>query len=95
MTIQGVKKVLREILSEPGPNGSLSWGRVASSVALVASIIWVSKEIILTGHLPPMEGVTGFMISPYMANKATNAVQAFSGFQNNQIVQNLQNLERK
>lgn len=71
-------KILREILSEPN-NGGLSWGRVASSVALVASLIWITKILIFTGNLPSMDGITAYVVGPYTANKATTAVQSFAG----------------
>jgi hypothetical protein len=76
--LQKFTKVVRETLDEPG-TGILSWGRVASSIALIASIVWVTKVLLLTGHLPPMDGITGYVIGPYTANKAATAVSSFSG----------------
>jgi hypothetical protein len=77
MTIAGFKKVVREIFSEPG-GGTLSWGRIASTVSLLASIVWVSHILIHTHVLPDLGGATGFTVGPYAANKVTTAVQSFS-----------------
>jgi hypothetical protein len=76
MPFEKIKKHAYEILSEPG--GSLSWGRCASTVSLLASIAWVSHLIIHTGQLPALDGITGFVIGPYGANKLGTAVQSFS-----------------
>lgn len=73
-----VAKLLREIHSEPGTNGTLSWGRVASSFALVSAVVWVSRLLILTHGLPALDGITGFVLGPYGANKAATAAQSFS-----------------
>jgi hypothetical protein len=78
MTVAGFKKIVREIFSEPGPNGTLSWGRIASSVALLAAIVWVSRILFLTHGLPALDGVTGFVLGPYGANKIGAAAQSFS-----------------
>lgn len=78
MTWLGVKKIAREILSEPGSNGTLSWGRVASSVTLLASLVWITHLVVRTHALPDFSGVTGFAISPYAANKVATAAQSFS-----------------
>lgn len=73
-----LKKSIREIHSEPGPGGTLSWGRVASSVSLLAVIVWVSHVLIISHQLPSLEGVTAFSLAPYGANKALTTVQSFS-----------------
>lgn len=74
----GVKKIARELFSEPGPNGTLSWGRVASAVALVASVTWVSRILIHTGALPSLASITGFVTAPYASGKVGSAVQSFT-----------------
>ena len=78
MNLAGVRKVVREIHSEPGPGGTLSWGRIAASASLIASIAWVTKVLIHTGTLPPLDGISGFVVAPYAANRVATAVQSFS-----------------
>jgi hypothetical protein len=73
-----LKKVIREIHSEPGPNGTLSWGRIAATASLAAAIVWVSRLVFQTHALPSLEGISGFVVAPYMANKVSTAVQSFS-----------------
>jgi hypothetical protein len=73
-----LKKVIREIHSEPG-NGTLSWGRIAATASLVAAITWVTRLVFQTHALPSLEGISGFVVAPYMANKVSTAVQSFSG----------------
>lgn len=73
-----VTKVVREIHSEPGTNGTLSWGRVASSLFGIAALAWVSRILYLTHGLPAMDGITGFVLGPYGANKVATAAQAYS-----------------
>lgn len=71
------KETIREIMSEPGLNGTLSWGRIASSVALAAAIGWGCWLVHL--HQPiPFKEMGEFVISPYGANKLSTAIQAFS-----------------
>lgn len=69
---------IHELFSEPGPNGTLSWGRVASAVALAGGIVWVSHIVYIMHSLPAFDGVTAFILAPYAANKTATAVQAFS-----------------
>lgn len=78
MNFDGIKKDVRETLSEPGPNGTLSWGRVASSALLIAAIVWVSSILIRTHALPALDGITAFVLSPYASNKLTTMGQSFS-----------------
>lgn len=73
-----MKKIFREIFNDPASN-TLSWGRVASSVALLAGIAWVSRIVMHTHSLPALDGITGFILGPYAANKVTTAIQSFSG----------------
>jgi hypothetical protein len=73
-----VTKVVRETLSEPGTNGTLSWGRVASSVFGLATLVWVSRILYMTHGLPAMDGITTFVLGPYGANKIATAAQAYS-----------------
>lgn len=72
-----MKKIFREIFSEP--SGMLSWGRVASAIALVAGLGWVTHIVISTHSLPALDGITAFVLGPYGANKVATAVQAFAG----------------
>ena len=69
---------VHELFSEPGPQGTVSWGRVASAVSLVGAMVWVT-HIVLTMHsLPAFDGITAFVLAPYAANKTAAAVQSFS-----------------
>ena len=72
------KKTLRELFSEPGAGGTLSWGRVSSGLCLMAAIAWVTRLILITHTLPDFAGLTGFVTAPYAANKMAAAAQAFS-----------------
>jgi hypothetical protein len=78
MTFAGIRKVVREIHSEPGQNGTLSWGRIAASASLIAAITWVTHLVIHTGTLPALDGISGFVVAPYAANRIATAVQSFS-----------------
>jgi hypothetical protein len=70
------KKIIREILSEP--TGTLSWGRIASTTALVAAIAWVTRLVLTTHAMPDLTGISTFVVAPYGANKVATAVQSFS-----------------
>lgn len=73
-----VKKAIHGILADPvSPTGNMSWGRVGSTIALLASVFWISYVLYTTGHIPPMDGITGYVIAPYTANKVTTAAQSF------------------
>jgi hypothetical protein len=76
MNYQKVTKAVREIMSEP--TGQLSWGRVASSIALLASLSWVSYLLLKTRSLPSLDGITAFALSFYGSNKVTTAIEKFS-----------------
>ena len=78
MSFAGFKKVVREIMSEPGPNGTLSWGRIASSVLIIAVVVWASRFLYLNHTIPSVRELTEFMIAPYASNKISTAVQSFS-----------------
>jgi hypothetical protein len=78
MNLAAVKKVLREVHSEPGASGTLSWGRCASSLSLISGIIWVSHILIHTHGLPALDGITAFGLAPYASNKVAAATQSFS-----------------
>jgi hypothetical protein len=71
-----MNKLVKEIFSEP--TGTLSWGRIASSVALVAAVAWVTRLVLVTHALPDLSGITGFVIGPYGVNKVATAMQSFS-----------------
>ena len=73
-----LKEAIKEIFSEPGPSGTLSWGRVAATLTLFAGIAWVSHLVFKFHSIPPLGDVTIFSLSPYGANKAITAVQSFS-----------------
>ena len=78
MTLAGVKKTVREIMSEPN-GGGLSWGRVASSVALLAAITWVTRVLLMSHAMPgDLSGITGFVVAPYTGSAMKTAVQSFS-----------------
>ena len=79
MSLQGLKKIVREIHSEPGPNGTLSWGRIGASASLLAAIAWVTSIVIHSHTLPALDGISGFVVAPYAANRIATAVQSFSG----------------
>jgi hypothetical protein len=78
MTFQGLKKLVREIHSEPGPNGTLSWGRCASTGMLVAVLIFIGHIVFHSHVLPDLAGASAFAVSPYAANRVATAVQSFS-----------------
>lgn len=69
-----IAAIFREIHSEPS-GGTLSWGRSASSVCLVAAIVWVSRVWFLTHAIPALDGVIGFVLAPYGANKIATSAQ--------------------
>jgi len=68
-----IPKLVREVLSEPG-GGTLSWGRIASTTTLFAALAWVTHLVLKTGALPALDGISGFIIAPYAANKAATAM---------------------
>ena len=78
MNLSGFKKICREIFGDS--RGVISWGHVASTVALFAAIGWVSYILFKDPghHLPALDGITGFVVAPYSANKLASAAQSFS-----------------
>jgi hypothetical protein len=70
--------LIHELFSEPGPNGTVSWGRVASAIALVGAMVWITHIVLTLHSLPGFDGVTAFVLAPYAANKTAATVQAFS-----------------
>jgi hypothetical protein len=58
----------------------LSWGRIASTLTLIAAIIWISYVIYKepNHHFPAFDGITAFVLGPYASNKVGTAVQSFS-----------------
>ena len=67
-------------MSEPGQNGTLSWGRVMATVTTLAALVWGSKILIQTHALPTdLVGLSAFGLGPYATNKAITAAQSFSG----------------
>lgn len=77
MSFAGVRKIIREIHSEPGPNGTLSWGRCASTGAFLTAAAAVLLSVI-HGTSPDWVGAGSFAIAPYTAGKIATAVQSFS-----------------
>jgi hypothetical protein len=75
-----IKKTFREVMSEPGPDGGLSWGRVGSSVTLLASVYWISAVFIKTHHLDGVDfkSIAAYVTGPYAANKISTAIQSYS-----------------
>lgn len=69
---------LHELFSEPGPNGTVSWGRVASAVSLVGAMVWITHIVLTLHSLPAFDGITAFVLAPYAANKTATVVQSFS-----------------
>ena len=78
MTLAGIKKVVREIHSEPGPNGTLSWGRCASTGTLIATLVFIGAVVFRTHALPDLAGASGFAVAPFAASRIATAVQSFS-----------------
>jgi hypothetical protein len=71
-------KALREIHSEPGPAGTLSWARCAATVCLASSISWVSYVLVHSNPhtLIPLEGPIAFFTATYLINKGITAMQS-------------------
>lgn len=78
MSLAGVRKVVREIHSEPGPNGTLSWGRCAATGAFIVAAIAILHVVFHTHTLPSMTDAGAFTIAPYAAGRVATAVQSFS-----------------
>jgi hypothetical protein len=76
MTKAGVYKICREMFGDS--KGVISLGHVMTGVFGLVAIVWVSKIWLWTHALPPLDGITGFIVAPYGANKIANAAQAFS-----------------
>ncbi len=77
MSLVGLRKVVREIHSEPS-NGTLSWGRCAATGAFIVASTAILHVVFHTHTLPSMMDAGAFVIAPYTANKVATAVQAFS-----------------
>jgi len=77
MTLAGIRKVIREIHSEPN-SGTLSWGRCAATGALVVASTAILYVVFHTHVLPSMTDAGAFVIAPYTANKVATAIQSFS-----------------
>jgi hypothetical protein len=76
MTRVGVNKICREMFGDS--KGVISLGHVMTGLFGLAALIWISKIWWWTHALPPLDGITGFVVAPYGANKIANAAQAFS-----------------
>ncbi len=70
-----IGKVLREIHSEPGPVGTLSWGRVACSISLLSTIAWITHILWHTHGLPSLTEPSMFALAPYGVNKSLTTIQ--------------------
>ena len=73
--------LLREILSEPGPQGTGSASRTASLLIVLATIVWVSVSVYRTGTLSMnvVEAALTFMggggFTFYGVNRVTAGMQ--------------------
>jgi len=76
MNYAGVKKVSREMFGDS--KGVISLGHVMTGVFGLAALVWISRILLLTHALPPLDGITGFVVAPYGANKIATAAQGFS-----------------
>jgi hypothetical protein len=78
MAFAGIRKVIREIHSEPGPNGTLSWGRCAATGSFIVAACAILHVVFHTHTLPSMTDAGAFVIAPYAAGRVATAVQSFS-----------------
>ena len=76
MNYAGVKKVSREMFVDS--KGVISLGHVLTALFGVAAIVWISHILLRTHALPPLDGITTFVLAPYGTNKIMSAAQAFS-----------------
>ena len=58
--------------------GQPSFSRVATGVALIASIAWVSYLVIHNKTLPDFYGIAMFISVPYALNRLTNMAEVFA-----------------
>lgn len=86
MSFQVFAKTLREIHSEPGASGTLSWGRVASSFCLTLAAVWACHLIFrfhptttaaLRDLTAPLRDLMEWSLAPYGANKVMTTIQSF------------------
>jgi hypothetical protein len=59
--------------------GTASFSRVGSCLALIFSCSWVSRIVWKTGALPPLDGLTLFIVSLYGLGKAGETMQRYFG----------------
>ena len=71
-----VSKISREAFGDS--KGVISLGHVLTGVFGLAAIIWITHIVMATHALPALDGITGFVVAPYGANKIATAAQAFS-----------------
>ena len=76
MTKVGIYKICREMFGDS--KGVISLGHVMTGVFGLAALVWISRILLLTHALPPLDGITGFVVAPYGANKIATAAQGFS-----------------
>ena len=76
MTKVGIYKICREMFGDS--KGVISLGHVMTGVFGLVAIVWVTRILLLTHALPPLDGITGFVVAPYGANKIATAAQGFS-----------------
>ena len=79
MSLAGVRKVIREIHSEPN-NGTLSWGRCTATGAFIVASVAILHSVF---HSHSAAGIAwadagGFIAAPYAVNRVATAVQSFS-----------------
>lgn len=52
-------------------DGTPSFGRVGSFIALIAAVVWGSYFLFKNHVMPPLSEVTEFVSAPYLTNKVT------------------------
>jgi len=67
---------LKSLLSEPD-GSSISYARVSGSIALLATIGWVTYLVLKTHALPPLGEASAFVSASYAVNKVATAAQSY------------------
>lgn len=68
---------IRSIFSESDGEGS--WARVASFMALISVIGWVTFLVLKNHAVPPLGDLTVFISTPYAINKVHDGVTTVMG----------------
>ena len=74
-------KFLRSVFSES--DGTGSWSRIASCVALIAVVGWVTYIIVSTKAIPSLDGPISFIAAPYAINLTHNGLTTIFSKQDN------------